>query len=79
MNQVVLIVEDEPDLAEVLRYSLEKEGYLTRVAANGQEAVADAGSHAAFSVPFGADAMILNKVLELLVPVFIVALPNKAI
>jgi two-component system phosphate regulon response regulator PhoB len=42
MGQVVLIVEDEPDLAEIVRYSLEKEGYLTRVAANGQEALVHA-------------------------------------
>mgnify|MGYP001063179981 CR=1 FL=1 len=42
MGQVVLIVEDEPDLAEILRYSLDKEGYVTRVATNGQEALVHA-------------------------------------
>ena len=39
MPSLILIVEDEPDLLETLEYSLEKEGYRTRTAANGQEAI----------------------------------------
>ena len=39
MTELILIVEDEPDLAEVVRYSLEKEGYETRVAMTGKEAL----------------------------------------
>ena len=42
MAKLILIVEDEPDLAEVLRYSLEKEGYATRVAPTGGEALIQA-------------------------------------
>ena len=42
MSELILIVEDEPDLVEVLRYSLEKEGYSTRIGMSGQEALAQA-------------------------------------
>ena len=39
MGHVILIVEDEPDLAEVVRYSAEKEGFSPRVALTGQRAL----------------------------------------
>ena len=39
MNPLVLIVEDEPAQAEVLRYNLEKKGYRTSVAPAGEEAL----------------------------------------
>jgi len=35
----VLVVEDEPDVAEMLRYNLGKEGYDVRVANNGTDAL----------------------------------------
>jgi two-component system alkaline phosphatase synthesis response regulator PhoP len=35
----VLVVEDEPDVAEMLRYNLGKEGYDVRVASNGTDAL----------------------------------------
>ncbi|HKW95083.1 MAG TPA: response regulator transcription factor [Methylomirabilota bacterium] len=35
----VLVVEDEPDVAEMIRYNLGKEGYDVRLAANGTEAL----------------------------------------
>ncbi len=35
----VLVVEDEPDVAELLRYNLSREGYAVLLAANGAEAV----------------------------------------
>ena len=37
MTGPVLIIEDEPDIAEVLRYSLEKAGFNTRTAFDGTE------------------------------------------
>ena len=37
MTGPVLIIEDEPDIAEVLRYSLEKAGFNTRTASTGAE------------------------------------------
>jgi DNA-binding response OmpR family regulator len=40
MTGPVLIIEDDPDLAEVLRYSLEKENLKTRVALTGEEGLA---------------------------------------
>ena len=41
MNQqkTILIVDDEPDIIEILRYNLEKEGYKTLSAMNGLDAV----------------------------------------
>lgn len=40
-NKTVLVVEDEADLAEVLRYNLEREGYQCRCVADGQSALAE--------------------------------------
>ena len=42
MQQRILIVEDEPDLASTLEYTLDREGYRTRMAATGAEALAEA-------------------------------------
>jgi two-component system phosphate regulon response regulator PhoB len=38
-RQRITIVEDEPDIVEVLRYNLEKEGYEVEVLARGDEAL----------------------------------------
>jgi len=35
----VLIIEDEPDIAEMLRYSLRREGFETRVVHTGEEGI----------------------------------------
>lgn len=48
MNQAtnkILVVDDEPDIIEILRYNLEKEGYQTFSATNGVEAVEQAKQH----------------------------------
>jgi DNA-binding response OmpR family regulator len=37
MARPILIIEDDPDIAEVLRYGLEARHFETRVAANGDE------------------------------------------
>src|SRR5919199_4577432 len=42
MNRPVLIVEDDPDIAEGLRYNLEREGFTTVVAASGEKGLAAA-------------------------------------
>jgi len=34
---MILIIEDDPDIAEVLRYGLESENFRTRVALTGEE------------------------------------------
>ena len=39
MNPLVMIVEDEPPLAEMLSYNLEKSGYRTFIACTGEEAL----------------------------------------
>ncbi len=39
MKYRILIVEDEEDILELIRYSLEKEGYLVTVAMSGEDAV----------------------------------------
>jgi DNA-binding response OmpR family regulator len=37
MSEMVLIIEDDPDIAEIVRYTLEKAHFLTRVAYSGEE------------------------------------------
>ena len=41
-KQKILIVDDEPDILELIEYNLKKEGYQVFTASNGQEAVAEA-------------------------------------
>jgi two-component system alkaline phosphatase synthesis response regulator PhoP len=41
-KQKILIVDDEPDILELIEYNLKKEGYQVFTARNGQEAVAEA-------------------------------------
>src|SRR4029079_4639171 len=41
-KQKILIVDDEPDILELIEYNLKKEGYQVYTATNGQEAVAEA-------------------------------------
>ena len=38
----MLVVDDEPDILELIEYNLKKEGYQVTTAKNGQEAVAEA-------------------------------------
>jgi DNA-binding response OmpR family regulator len=37
MSRPILIIEDDPDIADVLRYSLEREKFETRLAITGKE------------------------------------------
>lgn len=39
-NYKILIVDDEPDILEILKYNLDKEGYEVAVANNGEEGLA---------------------------------------
>ena len=39
MAKKVLIADDEPDILEILKYNLEKEGYAVHTASNGEEAI----------------------------------------
>lgn len=41
-KQKILIVDDEPDILELIEYNLKKEGYQVYTATNGQECVAEA-------------------------------------
>jgi two-component system, OmpR family, alkaline phosphatase synthesis response regulator PhoP len=41
-KQKILIVDDEPDILELIEYNLKKEGYQVFLARNGQEAVTEA-------------------------------------
>lgn len=41
-KQKILIVDDEPDIRELIEYNLKKEGYQVYTASNGQEAVEEA-------------------------------------
>lgn len=41
----ILIVDDEPDILELIEYNLKKEGYQVFTASNGQDAVTEARKH----------------------------------
>ncbi len=45
VKQKILIVEDEPDILELIAYNLNKEGYLYITASNGLEAIQMAKKH----------------------------------
>ncbi len=45
IKQKVLIVDDEPDILELVEYNLKKEGYQVYLATNGQEAILAAKKH----------------------------------
>ena len=38
----ILLVDDEPDVVEIIRYNLDKEGYKLITASNGKEALDEA-------------------------------------
>ena len=42
IKQKILIVDDEPDIRELIEYNLKKEGYQVFTASNGQEGVSEA-------------------------------------
>ncbi len=42
LKQKILIVDDEPDILELIEYNLKKEGYIVYLASNGQEALVQA-------------------------------------
>ena len=42
LQRPVLIIEDDPDIAESLRYNLERDGLKTRVAATGEQGLTEA-------------------------------------
>lgn len=44
LAQRVLLVDDEPDIVELLKYNLEREGYLVSTALNGRDAIKSAKS-----------------------------------
>lgn len=39
VKQKILIVDDEPDILELIEYNLKKEGYQVFLASNGQEGI----------------------------------------
>lgn len=45
MDQKILIVEDDPDITELLSYNLEKEGYEVYTVDNGSDAIREAKKH----------------------------------
>lgn len=45
MSRTILIVEDEPSIVTLIKYNLEKEGFTTEVAMNGEDAIKIAESN----------------------------------
>ena len=41
----ILLVDDDPDIIEIIKYNLEQEGYNTKMATNGNEAIKKAKKH----------------------------------
>ena len=41
----ILLVDDEPDILEFLKYNIEKEGFIVYTASNGKDGVAEALKH----------------------------------
>ena len=39
MSETILVIDDEKPIADIIRYNLEKEGFRTLVAYNGEEAI----------------------------------------
>lgn len=56
VERTILIVEDEVDLADLLRHNLEREGYQCRCAANGDDGLAEARRNPP-------DVLILDRML----------------
>ncbi len=52
----VLVVDDEPNIRDVLRYALEREGFQVRLAAGGEAALAELGSG-------GVDLVVLDVMM----------------
>jgi two-component system phosphate regulon response regulator PhoB len=55
-QQSILVVEDETDLAKLIHYNLEREGYVCRLAAEGNTALSEAQCHPP-------DLIILDRML----------------
>ena len=45
LSRTILIVEDEPSIVTLIKYNLEKEGFTTEVAMNGEDAIKIAESN----------------------------------
>ena len=45
LAQKVLLVDDEPDILELLKYNLEREGYQVSTATNGKDAIKNARAY----------------------------------
>ena len=58
-NRKVLVVDDEPDIVEILTYNLEKEGYLVRSANNGQKCIDEA-------IEFKPDLVLLDIMMPIM-------------
>ena len=41
----LLVIEDDPDIVELLRYNLEREGFRVLIATDGEHGLADAARH----------------------------------
>lgn len=58
-RKTVLVVEDETDLAELVRHNIEREGYSCRVVSNGRSALTEIMAN----VP---DLVLLDRMLPLM-------------
>src|SRR5262245_47465205 len=45
VKTTLLVIEDDPDIVELLRYNLEREGYRVMAATDGERGLAEAARH----------------------------------
>ena len=55
-QQKILVVDDEPDILELVQYNLEKEGFSVRTASNGIEAIE-------IALQWGPDLILLDVMM----------------
>lgn len=58
MTELILIIEDDPDIAEIVRYALDRAHFLTRVAYSGEE-----GLHASLDTHNPPSVILLDLLL----------------
>ena len=52
----ILLVDDEPDVIEIIKYNLEQEGYKVKTASNGKEALKKARKNTPHLIKMDDDA-----------------------
>ena len=74
----VLVVDDEPDIVEILSYNLKKQNYIVFEALNGEDAILSAGKNHPDPIDAGGDHFITKPIRPALLIGMIKELIQKA-